>query len=946
MSSHSPVTTRSPRPTSFLRPASRFLLLAYCLLFALALRAWEPDRWSLWYDEAYCWWVASQVPLGEMLRLSAREVIPPLYYLLLRLWIPLAGATEVALRWPSVLLGVLTVAGAARLAWRLTRSAVGAVVAALLFAVGTPFLWASREVRMYGPLLAWTLLADVALLEVFTAPPARRRFWAWLWAGATLVALYTQATTPFWLIGQGLIALLLLAEHTIRDTKYEIRNTKSVFRIPYSVFRVPSLRTLLPPALTVAVLYLPLAWVLAKMAPQAQTYWHGFMPPPYLLRLSVGGLTVMEHLPSEIAEGAAGLILLSAMVAPLLGRPSLRAGLYPLLYLIPLGLVAHLFRQTPKWGARHATLFAPAVYLAFAVGWGTLGRWRSLWLRAVLVVPLALSTALAGWFILQADRNLLTDPQFARADWRAAARYVQEHRRPGEVVIVETGSVFPAWLYYAGDAGLLPMPNDPLLDVTHVLTYTGVAQELNGALADAPGVWLVTWLDHVTDPTRLVATMLEDVGREEAVPWFRGVSVRHFLLDRPPRFPPEPPTTGRPDGEVLSGIRLWGYSLPEAPHPADQTLELRAWWVTDDPESVTGLTCAASFRLRDALGTEWGQDDRVLTDGDYRPERWPPGTPVLGRFFLSLPAGIPPGVYTPTLTLFTTEVARSIALHPIAVTRPASPPEMPGEFTPARLEGPTDPLMLLGVHLFEGQAGICGQILGELFWEVRAPLREEYRIVVSAGRYREENPLAPVDSLALLCPGDRLRSYFQLTFPCRALDLEAPLEVRLVRSDGTETGGVWYGPPVTVRTERVFAEPEVPYEPLGAEFGPGFATLLGYRIDPPQVRAGKPFTVTLIWRAGCTDDTPRSVFVHIAPPGAPTSLVAQHDGWPARNARPTHIWVNGEIILDSHPLPGLPAGKYQIRLGLYVPGGERMPVTVGPESPPDRALSLPLEVLE
>ncbi|MGQ9522647.1 MAG: glycosyltransferase family 39 protein [Anaerolineae bacterium] len=912
------MTHRTPAPWLFRIPALLFLLLS------LALRAWALDRWSLWYDEAYCWWVASQVPLEEMFRLSAREVIPPLYYLFLRLWIPLAGATAFALRWPSVLLGVLTVACAARLAWRLTGSGGGAIAAALLFAVGTPFLWASREVRMYGPLLAWTMLANGALLE-FVAAPFRQRRRVWLWAGATLAALYSHTMAAFWLIGQALIVLLFLLRR-----KYGLR----------------ALRPLLPPALAVSVLYLPWAVVSAKMAPQAQTYWHGFVPPLYLLRLSAGGLTVMEHLPPEIAEGAAGLILLSAMVTLALGRPSLLAGIYPLLYLLPLGIAAYLFSQAPKWGARHATPFAPAVYLAFAVGWGALGRRRPLGLRIAAAIPMAIATVLSGGFLLQADRNLLTNPQFAREDWRAAAHYIQEHRAPGEIVIIETGSVFPAWLYYAGDEGLLPMPNDPLLDVTHVLTYPQVAQELNVALADTPGVWLVTWLDHVTDPTQLVAILLEDAGREEPVPRFRGLGVRHFLLDRPPQFPPEPPATDRPDVEILPGIRLWGYSLPQEPHPADRPLPLRVWWVTDDPKSVAGLTYAASFRLRDALDAEWGQDDRILTDGNYRPERWPPGTPVLGRFFLSLPAGIPPGVYTPTLTLFTTETARSIALHPITVTRPASPPEMPKAFTPARSEGPTGPLMLLGVHLFEGQVGIYRRILGELFWEVREPLRGEYRVVVSAGGYREENPLAPTDALAMatLHPGDRIRSRFRLTFPCRVLDLEAPLEIRLVRADGTETGGVWYGPPVTVRTGRVFAEPAVLYEPLEAEFGPGFATLLGYRLDPSPVRAGEPFTVTLIWRAGCTDDTPRSVFVHITPPEAPAPLVAPHDGWPAQNARPTHIWVLGEIVTDPHPLPGLPAGRYQVRLGLYAPDGERIPVTVGSVGLPDRALSFPLEV--
>ncbi len=916
------MTRRSSAPLH-LRTSAPLLLI---LLLALALRAWELDRWSLWYDEAYCWWVASQVPLSEMFRLCARELIPPLYYSLLRLWIPLAGETEFALRWPSVLLGILTVACAGRLARQLVGSTVGAAAAALLFAVGTPFLWASREVRMYGPVLAWTLLADVALLEVFAAPPSRRRRWALIWAGATLAALYSLALTGFWLVGQGLIALLFL----MRAKREE---------------RWPLFRTLLIPALVVGVLYLPWAWVSVEMAPQNLTYWHGWMPPPYLLRLSLGGLTVMGYVPSEYAEGIAGLVLLVAALALALGRPSLTAGLYPFLYILPLGLVALAFRQIPKWGARHATLFAPAVFLAMAIGWGTLRRWRPFGLRLALTVPLAFGTALAGRFIAQADRNLLTNPAYAREDWRAAAAYIQEHRRSGEVIILETGSIFPTWLYYAGDEGLLPIPYDLLTDVTNVVNYTGVVPELNRALADAPGVWLVTWLDNVTDPTGLVATLLEDVGREEAVPGFRGLRVRHFLLDGPPDFPPEPPTTARPDAELLPGVRLWGYSLPQEPHPADQPLPLRVWWTTDDPSRHEGMLYMASFRLRDGLGTEWGQDDRIVTDGDYRPERWPADTPIFGRFFLRLPAGIPPGVYTPTLTLFTREAAGTIALRPVEIARPTAPPPMPPEFVPPRAVGTTAPLALLGAHLFQSEGAPCRSIVGELFWEVTGPVTEEYRIAVGVGDYREEAHLAPGESLFLLRPGDRIRSYFRLTFPCRALDLEGELEVRLLRADGTETGGVWYGPTVTVRAQRVFAEPPVSYEPLGAEFGSGFATLLGYRLDPPQVRAGEPFTVTLIWRAGFTDDTPRSVFVHITPPDAPLTLVTQHDGWPAQNARPTHTWVPGEIILDPHPFSGIPAGEYRLGIGLYDPGGERMPLVVSGDSPPDRALRVPFVVI-
>lgn len=917
----------------------RFLLLVFFLLLALALRAWDLDRWSLWYDEAYCWWVASQVSLPEMLTLSAREVVPPLYHLLLRAWIPLAGATEFALRWPSVLLGVLAVAGAARLAWRLTGRWLGALAAALLFAIGTPFLWASREVRMYGSALAWTLLADAALLEAFAAKAARRcQFWAWLWAVLTLAALYTLALAGFWLVGQGLVALLLL----MRAGRSE---------------RGAVLRTLLFPALAVVLLYLPWAWVAARMAPLNMTYWHGYMPPAYLLRLSLGGLTIMDHLPGGIAETAACIVLLAAVLALAVSRPRLLAGLYPFLYAAPLLLIAYTYQEIPKWGSRHATLFAPATFLALAVAWGSLENARPQWLRAFVALPLTTATLLVGRFLWEADLNLLTNPAYAREDWRGAARYIREHWSTGDVVVISTGSIFPTWLYYAGDEGLLPMPKDPLLDVTHVLTYPEVARQLNAALAPCSlrpatcdecsvtcSVWLVAWQDGITDPTRLVETLLEDVAQEEPVPEFRGLKVRRFLLEEPPNFPPEPPTTDRPDAELLPGIRLWGYTLPEGPHPADRPLELRVWWTTDDPARHTGLLYMASFRLTDPLGIEWGQDDRIVTDGDYRPERWVPGIPIFGRFFLHLPAGIPPGVYTPTLTIFTEQSVGRIALRPIMVTQPSVPPEVPGEFTAVRSAGMSAPLNLLGIRLFQSVGAPCRKITGELFWEILEPLREEYRVAIVVGDHREENPLTPPGSQALLRPGDRIRSYFHLTFPCRALDLEADLEVRLLRADGREAGGVWRGPTVRVRTERVFAEPTFPYEPVGADFGPGFATLLGYRLDPSEVRAGEPFTVTLVWRAGYTDDIPRSVFVHVTPPGAPLSLVAQHDGWPSLNGRPTHTWVWGEIVADPHPLPGVPAGTYQIRVGLYSPDGERLPVVVGTESPPDRAVSFPLTV--
>jgi len=108
---------------------------------------------------------------------------------------------------------------------------------------------------------------------------------------------------------------------------------------------------------------------------------------------------------------------------------------------------------------------------------------------------------------------------------------------------------------------------------------------------------------------------------------------------------------------------------------------------------------------------------------------------------------------------------------------------------------------------------------------------------------------------------------------------------------------------------------------------------VGYTVEP-ELRAETPFTVTLYWRAGETGDAPYSVFLHVTPPDVPATIVAQHDGWPALGAKPTYTWARGEIIADAHPLPGLPAGSYQLRAGFYDAAG-RLPFYADADAAPE-----------
>jgi 4-amino-4-deoxy-L-arabinose transferase-like glycosyltransferase len=911
---------------------TRFALWCiFILLAAFALRVWHLGGPSLWYDEAYLWWV-TRLPLGEMLSLSMHELIPPLSYLLLRVWQPLAGTSEFALRFPSVFFGLLALAALARIARRLTGQRVAASWALLFGALATPLLWAARETRMYGAFIAWTLLAGMALIETLYAGNVCvgahrvRRRWAWFWGGALFGALATLTLSAFWLAGLGLFALAMLLRRSWPAARAWLQD-------------------LFWPTLTAGALFLP--WVIGALRTLETnaTYWAGHLPIAEFLRITITGMTVSNYWPTASQVAVGGLLLLATFPALLLTRRRPHAGLYPLLYLLPVGAMALIFRSLPKWGGRHASFLAPLPVLALALGWGMAQTCNHRRIRVFARVWLGMCSLIFVVIAFRADLYMLIDPAYATEDWRSVARYVEEHRTPGDVVIVETGSIFPAWAYYAGFDGLLPLPDDELLDVNHVLHYGNVAPALNAALQEASGVWLVTWLDRVTDPTGIVPALLETLGSEVPTPQFHGLGLRHFTLERRADFPTEPPLTAQPMQPTLPGLTLWGYRLPETPQPAGSSLDVWAFWTADATAVLEDRFYQVVVRLLDARGDEWGRVNSTPGSGDYRPSRWPVDTPVLGRYTLTPDPWTPPGIYTPTLTVYLAgEVEATVTLQPVTLLAAAQSPSLPdraASVEPLAAGIPTAPLRLLGLWIGRDTVQPCDQVEGWVYWESTADVVvHNLHMLVAVGDHGPALPVAPESADQVWPAGMRFAMQFRLPIACKASDVQAPLQVQLADASGAVLA-TWRGPLVSIVADRTFVSPE---GILGAsgDFGPGFAELVGYTLEPAP-RAGTPFTVTLYWRAGETGDVPYSVFVHVTPPDVPATIIAQHDGWPALGAKPTFTWARGEIVADAHPLPGLPAGTYWLRTGFYNAAG-RLPFYTDADVALEDAAVIPLIV--
>src|SRR5262249_4211978 len=136
---------------------------------AFSLLSWRLDAKSLWEDELGTVLIATQPDLPRFVAAYLTERQPPLDFLLRFGWDKLAGHSDFALRYPSVLYGALAVAAMAAVGRRLGGPRAGLLAAALLCL--SPFaLLYGRIARYHGLALCLAALALLLLFNAFRRP--------------------------------------------------------------------------------------------------------------------------------------------------------------------------------------------------------------------------------------------------------------------------------------------------------------------------------------------------------------------------------------------------------------------------------------------------------------------------------------------------------------------------------------------------------------------------------------------------------------------------------------------------------------------------------------------------------------------------------------------------------------------------------------------------------
>ncbi|SDK80614.1 Concanavalin A-like lectin/glucanases superfamily protein [Maridesulfovibrio ferrireducens] len=451
------------------------LALWAIMLLATALRIYSIGSESLWIDEGQTVAYATK-SFGEIIEYCARDVHPPLYLFIMHIWTELFGISEISLRLPSAIFGVIAVFLTYRVGEKImNRNA--ALLGALFLAVSYMGINFSQEARSYTMLLSAILLSCHGLL-LFIDNPNRKNFL--YYAASIALMLYIHTFTVFIIMFHQLYFItgfILTPGQRIK----RLGNWISVNIAALIIFS-PWLFFLVKQVLAKLGGEGPGSWV---PAPDFFTAWRT------LIQLAGGSA------PLAAAAIALFLCLISAAI-PSLRRmitPSRQdqtrnsmTGLFLGLWLLCAVVTPFVFSLilSPIYVERYAIQFLPGFCLF--VG-----------LVITRIAPPALKVAALSLFLIATAHGLwLYYTSYDKEQWREVAQFVNENIKPGDALVLSAPWIYEPFVYYFGDDG------DP--KIIPAFSHVNLKEETK----NFDNIWLIQAHEFFSDPEGDVPALLSE----------------------------------------------------------------------------------------------------------------------------------------------------------------------------------------------------------------------------------------------------------------------------------------------------------------------------------------------------------------------------------------------------------------------------------------------------
>ena len=419
------VPDTTPRLPDRLARVPVWLWVGGGLTLLMALSAFLRSRYiggEFWMDEGITTGISTH-PISQIPGILRYDGNPPLYYMMLHVWMSVFGTSETATHGLSLLCGVLTIPAGGWAGWKLFGARTG-VYAALLFAFNAWLTGYAQETRMYEFMGLLGVLATAGFLLGFVY---RRRRYLLLFAGTLTLMLYTHTWGTFFFAGSAiaLIPALIASD----DRRGLLRDAAFAF-------------------IGAGILYLPWVPTLLYQAANTAAPWDNvprFGAPILLSRGVIGGDRITILL---VIAAAIGL-------APLFTRARRRSREWVTVWTlvaIPVATLAIAWLESQVNPAFVVRYFAPVIgSILLLLAWGCA--------RAKLLGLVAMVLAIA----------FLANPSSYAPQWKSDMRDIGAEMtpalHPGDQVVIGQPEETPlAWYYlpgglqYANTAGAVKDP--------------------------------------------------------------------------------------------------------------------------------------------------------------------------------------------------------------------------------------------------------------------------------------------------------------------------------------------------------------------------------------------------------------------------------------------------------------------------------------------------------
>ncbi len=625
---------------------------------AFILRVYRLDFVSLRGDEAFTVIFVQRTWDGLWKGISTIEPNPPLMYLALRVWIALAGQSELVTRFFSVFFGVLCVPLLYRLAREMfvplpqpSSASQGreriALFAAALIAINPYQIWHSQDVRNYT---MWPALSLLALIF----------FWRW-WNAEKPQTIDNRRQTRHLSFVILNLSLYILATLTSLYTHYYdtfILAALNIFVFAFALLgrRWKMLaRWIVAQAVLVAA-YAP--WVLFgtnRITTYGEPSAQQSIPLLDQFSRTLASIVLSDTVP-ETLKAMLWLPLALALVAILLylARQNRSRAAFLFLYIAAPTLALYAISiGRPLFLERYLNGTAPAYYLTFAVGLAamTSGKLQTTNYKLVPAAFGALFFVGASGYALS---NYYFDPAYAKApDWRALAQFIHARQQPGDIVIQNFTEMSP--IYYQG--GTLPVITVPKSYFAKSAD-TKTLQQFN---KDYRRIWFIPAAPDLWDPDHFVEKYLARFDDREIDTRVAEFGVQLYLTPR--GFASElTPLDAPVVNAVLDGYRVRGGDAHALRAPRGATLPVVLYWRVAQP---IDRDFSVFVQLVDANGRIVARQESAPADGTYPTSQWRAGDLVVDAH--ELKADATPGTYS--LVAGMDGVAANVSLTQVTITQ-------------------------------------------------------------------------------------------------------------------------------------------------------------------------------------------------------------------------------------------------------------------------------------